>query len=101
MDIKAWLHKAGEPVAETAFLDEQPLPFVVFLDSVQWGGADRKNNVATHALTVERYSADGEDNALLEGLFAAEAIQYKKEKQWLNDLACFLTTYDFDLIEKK
>ena len=102
-DIKSWLSAAGEPVAETCFPpgDAPPLPFIVFLDTVQRGGGDMRNLMKTHSLTVERYSDTSDDNSVLEALFDAEAIKYKKEKQWLNDEECYMTTYDFDLIERE
>jgi hypothetical protein len=102
-DIKAWLEITGEPVAETAFIpnDAPPLPYIVYLDTVKRGGGDMKNMMQNHSLTVERYSETSEDNARLEALFEAQAIKYKKEKQWLSDEECFMTIYDFDLIERE
>jgi len=102
MDIKAWLGTAGEPVADTAFTDETPLPFVVFLDAMQRGGGDVRNMMKTHSLTVERYSATTDDNTALEALLDAQAIKYKKgERQWLTHEECFMTPYYFDLIERE
>jgi len=104
LDIKAWLEAAGEPVADTCFLrgEAPPLPYVVFLDSVERDGADLKNLITRHSLTVERYSNTADDNTALEALFDAQAIEYERDKQWLDDEECYLTTYDFetDLIEK-
>lgn len=103
MDIKSWLETAGEPVADTCFpLDEVPqLPYIVFLDTIQRDGGDMQNMMKTHSLTVERYSEINDDNAALEALFDAQAIKYKKEKQWLSDEEYYMTTYDFDLIERE
>ena len=103
MDIKTWLETAGEPVADTCFPPDEvpPLPFVVFLDTVQCGGGDIRNMVKMHSLTVERYSDTTDDNPALEMLFDAQAIKYKKEKQWLHDEECYMTTYEFDLIERE
>lgn len=100
MDIKLWLEATGDPVAETAFIDETPMPSIVYLDSVERGGADLKNAISRHSLTVERYSLDGKGEEPLEALLDAQAIKYTKEKTWLSDIECFMTTYDFDLIEK-
>ena len=102
LDVKAWLETVGEPVADTAFTDETPLPYIVFLDELQRGGGDMRNMMKTHSLTVERYSAVSEDNATLEALFDAQAIKYKRgERQWLANEECFMTPYYFDLIERE
>jgi hypothetical protein len=101
LDIKAWLETTGEPVADTAFTDETPVPFIVFLDTVERGGGDMVNIAKRHSLTVERYSATGEGDEKLEKLFDAKAIKYHKEKTWLKDEQCFMTTYDFDLLERE
>lgn len=97
LDIKTWLASAGEPVAEVCFPPgEAPaLPYVVYLDSITRGGSDLRNILWQHALTVERYSNTAEDNAGLEELFDAAAIEYTKDKQWLSDEECYMTTYDF------
>lgn len=100
LDVELWLKSIGEPVAETAFIDAVPMPFIVYLDTVERGGGDLKNVLKHHALTVERYSADGEGEESLMALFDAQAIKYTKEKTWLTDTECFMTTYDFDLIER-
>jgi hypothetical protein len=103
LDIKSWLETVGEPAAETCFPPGEvpPLPYVVYLDTVQRGGGDMQNMMKTHSLTVERYSETGDDNTKLEALFDAQAIKYKKEKQWLTDEECYMTIYDFDLIERE
>lgn len=103
-DVKAWLKTAGEPVADTCFPPgEAPArPYVVFLDTVKRDGADLKNMLCRHSLTVERYSDTAGDNAALEALFDEKGITYTKDKQWLSDEECYLTTYDLetDLIER-
>lgn len=88
MDLKAWLEKAGEPVAETCFPpgDERAkLPYIYFLDEQTHGGADMKNILTTHDLTVERYSETSEYNAKLEALFDAAGLEYTREQMWLPD----------------
>lgn len=89
-------------MADTAYppSDAPALPFIVFRDTVARGGGDTKNMLKTHSLTVERYCETDDDNQTLEVLLDAKCIKYKKEKQWLDDEECFMTTYDFDLIER-
>lgn len=105
MLIKAWLEAAGEPVAEICFPPgEAPeLPYIVFLDTVSRGGGDLRNLMQRHSLTVERYSGTDDDNAALESLFDAKALEYEKTRQWLGDEGCYMTTYDLktDLIERE
>lgn len=103
MDIKTWLETAGEPAADTCFTEDEvpPLPYIVFLDKVVRGGGDMKNMTKAHSLTVERYNVTSEDNAGLEALFDAQAIKYQKDKQWVTDMECFMTTYYFELIERE
>ena len=103
LDIKQWLLSAGEPVADTGFArgDAPGLPFVVFLDTVTNSGSDNANLLQNHGLTVERYCDTTDDNPALEALLDALAVGYKKEKQWLNDMECYMTTYTFDLYLKK
>lgn len=83
------------------FVDAQQYPFIVFLDTVTRNGGDMVNIGYSHTLTVERYSEVDADNKLLEALFDAKAIKYKKEKIWLDDEKCFMTTYNFDLFERE
>ncbi|HCW79778.1 MAG TPA: hypothetical protein DG942_01575 [Ruminococcaceae bacterium] len=87
MDIKAWLEKAGEPVAETCFPpgSAPPLPYIYYRDDADHGGADMKNILTTHNLTVERYSETAEYNAKLEALFDAAGLQFTREQMWLPD----------------
>lgn len=105
LDIRAWLESAGEPAAETCFPPgEAPNPpYLVFLDSVERRGGDLRNLLRRHSLTVERYSKTADDNVALEALLDAAAIPYAKDKQWLSDMECYLTTYDLqtDLIERE
>lgn len=100
MDIKSWLEATGDPVAETAFIDETPIPSIVYLDHVERDGADLKNAISWHSLTVERYSRDGKGNEKLEALFDAKAIKYTKETTYLSNEQWFMTTYDFNLVER-
>lgn len=102
-DIKTWLEQAGEPVAETCFPpgEAPPLPYVVFLDSIERGGADMKNISRRHAVIVERYSTVQEDNLKLEGLLDDAVIPFTKEKTWVNEIECYMTTYDFNLFERE
>ena len=100
LDVKFWLEQAGEPVAETCFPpgEVQPPPYIVFLDHAEHRGADLKNLLVDHSMTVERYSATDSDNTELETLF--ERIPYTKDKQWVSDIEQFMTVYNLEFTEK-
>ena len=102
MDIKEWLEQAGEPVADTNFLPGYcpPLPYICFLDKLQNEGADLKNDLINHGLTVERYSRTTDDNKALEKLFNDENIKYEKERIWVTEESVFETIYNFYLLER-
>ena len=87
MDIKTWLHQAGEPVAETCFApgDAKTLPYIYFLDAQDRGGGDMRNLLTKHNLTVERYSDTSEYSEKLEVLFDAAGLEYTREQTWLPD----------------
>jgi hypothetical protein len=87
MDIKKWLEQAGEPVAETCFPpgDAPPPPYIYFLDAQDHGGADMRNLLTKHDLTVERYSDTSEYNPKLEALFDAAGLEFTREQTWLPD----------------
>jgi hypothetical protein len=103
LEVKTWLESAGEPVEETCFPpgDVPQLPYVVFLDTAERGGGDMRNLMKTHSLTVERYSETNDYNESLEALFDSKAIKFKREQQWVNSIECYMTTYEFDLIERE
>lgn len=91
MDIKMWLHQAGEPVAETCFppgtpgIDVPKPPYICFLDNADRGGGDMRNLMTKHNLTVERYSDTSEYSEKLEVLFDAAGLEYTREQTWLPD----------------
>lgn len=102
LDVKGWLEATGEPVEETCFPPgEVPsYPYIVYLDNVKSSGADMQNLLKTHSLTIERYSSTNDDNLALEALLNKQAIEHEKEKQWLRDEECYMTTYNLEFIEK-
>ena len=105
LDIKKWLKTAGEPVAETCFPpgEEPCLPYVVYLDDISRKGADLKNALTRHSMSIERYSVVADYNPALEKLLEAQALKYRRSRQWLSDMECYLTVYDLetDLIERE
>lgn len=105
LDIKLWLGAAGESVADTCFpTGEAPLlPYICFLDKITREGGDMRNFMYRHSMTIERYSDTDGYNTALEALLDAQALKYTRDKQWLSDMECYLTTYELqtDLIERE
>lgn len=87
MDIKAWLEQSGETVTEVAFRPGHApdLPYITFLDIADRGGADMKNILTKHSLTVERYSNASEYSTTLEAMLDAAGLEYSREQIWLPD----------------
>lgn len=74
-------------MAETCFPpgDAHSPPYIYFLDAQDHGGADMKNILTKHNLTVERYADTSEYNSKLEALFDAAGLEYTREQTWLPD----------------
>lgn len=102
LDIKTWLEGAGMKVAEERFLKPPALPYIVFNEGTNVGGADIKNCIAKITISVELYSdkinkdAEGKIEVLLNEKF----IEYTKNRTWIETEMFFQTVYDFNLIEK-
>ena len=96
IDIKAWLEKAEEPVAETCFppgKNVPPLPHIIFLDNADSGGGDMRNLLTKHNLTVERYSETNKYNAALEALFNDTGLEFTREQTWIPGDDMYETIY--------
>lgn len=91
----------GYKVAKTAFKRPPPLPYLVFLDSSDRNGADMKNLKVEHSLTVEYYSETDEYCAELESLLDSVPLKFKQDQQWIESEKCYMTTYDFNIIERE
>lgn len=77
-----------------------PLPYIVFTESKVAYGADLRNNISDRAVGVELYSEkiDHAAETLIETLLTA--INYKRDRTWVETEMFFQTVYDFNLIEK-
>lgn len=102
LDVKTWLKTTGMEVADTCFLKPPSLPYILFLEDRDVGGADNKNCIANTSIKVELYSDKINSMAeqQIENLLNEKAIEYKKERIWIKDDNFFETVYDFNLIEK-
>ncbi|MFA0816024.1 MAG: hypothetical protein ACC608_09585 [Anaerofustis sp.] len=103
LDVKEWLKTTGLAVEETSFEKKTQLPYIIFTEKRDIGGADIKNNVAVRSITVEFYSERKNPIAekAIEDLFDAKAISYVKDRIWLGGSDNFFETiYDFSITEK-
>lgn len=103
LDIKTWLKGSGLPVADTCFVDEQALPFLVFIDKQDNGGSDDENCIVRHSISVEFYSSaiDNVNESKIETLFNSAAVGFLKERSWVQQDEMFMTVYDLDEIVEK
>jgi hypothetical protein len=102
LEIKTWLETTGMKVAEERFLKPPALPYIVLLDETDVSGADDKNCIADRKISIELYS--DKINKIAEqaigNLLNEKAIEYKKNRIWIDSEKFFQTVYDFKLIEK-
>ena len=103
MDIKSWFENLGYPIAETAFIDETPLPSIVYLDEQENSGPDNANMITQHTVSIEFYSEIVDENAekKIEGIPDEKGIPYTKERAWVDSERFFMTSYDLDEILEK
>ncbi len=106
LDIKQWLiDGTGLPVANTAFINKVSLPFIVFLEDrdTTGRGSDLKNDMADVGITIEFYSAkiSKSNESKIEELLNEKSFKFKKNRTWLSDSNCFMTTYDFSFLERE
>lgn len=101
-DIKTWLETTGMKAAEERFLKPPALPYIEFLEDTDVSGADNKNCIANRKVTTELYSGiiNREAEQKIEDLLNVKAIEYKKERTWIDSEKFFQTVYDFNLLEK-
>jgi hypothetical protein len=98
--LNAWLSQACENVHDTACPDFESitLPLVVFTDEATVTGSDYNNAIMeTHAITVERYTVDGEESQALE-ILLRQQFKYTKVKYYDNSNSYFQEIYELETI---
>jgi len=100
--IKSWLETTSMKVSEERFLKPPPLPYIVFTEYNEISGADNKNSIATRDISIEFYSVniDRNSESLIETLLNEKAINYTKDRLWIDAEGMFETVFDFTLTEK-
>lgn len=102
LDVKTWLETTGMKVAEERFLKPPALPYIIFLEEADVSGGDNKNCISNRIISVELYSDKINKIAekAIEDLLNEKAIEYKRDRTWIETEMFFQTVYDFNLIEK-
>ena len=98
------LDKIGIPNRESRFIEPPAPPFIVYFDGVQVRGADAVNLLKEHACTLELYTDKPDKTTIskMESVLDSMGIPYEKSEQvYLKDQSYYMTTFDFDYIEKK
>ena len=100
--IKEWLETTNLKVFEERVLNPPPLPYVIFTEYNEIGGADNKNCIAIRDISIEFYSIniDRVSESLIETLLNEKAINYTKDRLWIDTEMMFETVFDFTLTEK-
>jgi len=102
LEIKTWLETTNLKVFEERVLKPPPFPYVIFTEYNEISGADNKNSIATRDISIEFYSVniDRTSESLIETLLNEKAINYIKDRLWIDTEMMFETVFDFTLTEK-
>lgn len=103
LNVKTWLQTTGLNVAEDRFFKTPQLPFIVFLEEKDVGGADLSNLIVKRLLTIEFYASkvDSVNEALIESMLDAKAFNYRKSRSWVQSESFFQTVYETSITERK
>ncbi|MEF2699885.1 MAG: hypothetical protein U0N08_01795 [Oscillospiraceae bacterium] len=93
----------GLPFREICWQKPPDAPYGVYLRGTIRRGADLKNCISEHSISLELYSRtpDPASERKIEAALDALPVQYSKtERQWLNTELLYMTIYDFEIIRK-
>lgn len=102
LNIESWLETTGLKVTEEKWREPPTLPYVIFTESENVRGSDVKNSIIERNIGVELYSGiiDRISEGKIDTLLNEKAIEYSKERIWIDNQGMFETVYAFNLIEK-
>lgn len=104
MEVKSWLESvSGLPVADTAFANPPPLPYLVFLDDITERGSDSYICIMEHSLAIELYSEEIRDDLeqKIEQELTAKGIEFDRGRVWIGSEGFYETIYRFEITEKR
>lgn len=103
LDIKTWLESNTNMKAnEDCFRSPPGFPYLVFIDDTKYTGADNKNYIANRSIRVEMYSDKINKTAeqKVESLLNEKAVEFKRDRTWIDSQSFFMTVFEFNLVEK-
>ncbi len=87
-DIEEWFENGtGLKIRELRYLKTPPLPFNIFMDDIEYKGADLKNNIIKHNCVIEHYSEkidtpeEKQQEHKIEELIENKNWKYSKERE--------------------
>lgn len=104
MDVKKWFEDGtGMKIKELRYLKMPSLPYNIFIDDEVYRGADLKNNIIEHNITIEHYSEtiDESNEKIIENFLDNEEKTYSKSREWLSDEGLFVTLYELNTFLEK
>lgn len=104
MDIKKWFENGtGLKIKELRYLKMPQLPYNIYIDDTTYRGADLKNNIIEHNVTIEHYSESIEksNESIIENFLNKEEFFFVKRREWLEEEKMFVTLYELDTFLEK
>lgn len=104
MDVKEWLKNGTElEVEENNFVTPPPLPYILYILSIQKRGSDEKNNITEYNLDIELYSdeVDIDNEEKIETLIETLNVEYSKNREYISSEKMNMTLYNLNCIEKE
>ncbi|HIU23274.1 MAG TPA: hypothetical protein IAD49_06825 [Candidatus Fimihabitans intestinipullorum] len=104
MDIEKWFKEGtGFDIQELRYLSPPGIPYNIYLDSIDFEGADQKNNIKIHNITIEHYDnkANTSSEKAIDQFFNKKNIKFEKSREWLNDDKLWVTIYDLEPVFEK
>lgn len=104
MDIKSWFETGtGMKIKELRYLKMPLLPYNIFIDDTVYRGADLRNNIIEHNVSIEHYSevVDKENEEIIEDFLDKEEKHFTKTREWLQDESLYVTVYELDTFLEK
>lgn len=101
-DIRVLLANVGVPIAEESFYTAPPLPYLLFMDSRSYRGADSVNKIVEREITLEFYATKITDEIekKIEIAINQIPVEFTRDRVWIPSEKMYETIYSFSLIEK-
>lgn len=105
MKIKNILNDIGIKYKEIRFLKNPQYPYIVYNDSQNHRGSDvSTSSLIDHSVSLDLYTEDTIDENYFDKVEMSlykEGIEFTRSREWVEELNCFMTTYEFETTEKR